>query len=359
MLRCESVRTIFIMRILHLLPTNRFSGAENVACQIIKLFAEDQEYGMAYCSPEGPIRREVEDRGILYLGLDSFSIEEVRWVIKEYQPELIHAHDLRASVASVLAGGKIPIVSQIHCNPDSNRRVSLRSLLFYVAARRLKHIFWVSRSSYESYYFHSRLKDKSTILYNVIDEADVVSKACSCSVVSDYDVTYLGRLSEEKDPLRLMRVLRLSINRMPDLKVAVVGSGEMEQQTKAECQRLGIEQNVTFMGFMSNPLGILKSSKVMVMTSKREGTPMCVLEAQALGIPVVSTPTDGVKDVITDGENGFLSNDDAVLTDRIVSIVSSKELFDRLSAVSLEKSHKYNDLAAYKQTLDFVYQQSR
>ncbi len=314
---------------------------------------------MAYCSPEGPIRREVEERGIPYIGLESFSVGEVRRVIKEYQPELIHSHDMRATLASVLFRGKVPVVSQIHCNPDSNRRISVRSLLFYVVARKLKHVFWVSRSSFESYYFHNRFKDKSTILYNVIDEAEAVSKACSCSVVSDYDVTFLGRLSEEKDPLRLMRVLRLSIDRMPNLKVAIVGSGEMEQQTKDECLRLGIESNVTFMGFMSNPLGILKSSKVMVMTSKREGTPMCVLEAQALGIPVVSTPTDGVKDVITDGENGFLSNEDGILADRIVSIVSSKELFNRLSAISLEKSHKYNDLAAYKQTLDFVYQQSR
>lgn len=347
------------MRILHLLPTNRFSGAENVACQIINLFKGDQEYEMAYCSPEGPIRKEVVDKGIRFIGLDSFTIKDVRRAIKEYRPDLIHAHDLRASMFAVLVGGKVPVVSQIHCNPDANRRVSSRSLLFYVTSILLKHIFWVSQSSFDSYCFHERLTDKSTILYNVIDEKDVVSKAYSSSESSDFDVTYVGRLSEEKDPLRLVRVLRLSINMLPGLKVAVVGSGEMEQQTKDECHRLGIDSNVTFMGFMSNPLGVLKSSKVMVMTSKREGTPMCVLEAQALGIPVVSTPTDGVKDVIFDGENGFLSNDDEVLADRIANIVSSKDLFDRLSADSLKKSHNYNDLAAYKQTLDYVYQQSR
>ncbi|MBQ6300893.1 MAG: glycosyltransferase [Bacteroidales bacterium] len=347
------------MRILHLLPTNRFSGAENVACQIIKLFAEDQEYGMAYCSPEGPIRREVEDRDIPFIGLESFSIGEVRRAIEEYQPDLIHAHDMRASLMAVIVGGRVPVISHIHVNSTANNRLSLRALTFLLAAIWSKHVFWVSNSTYEGYFFRNCICKKSTVLYNVINEKEVRQKALSADSTDSFDVAYVGRLSEQKDPVRLMKVIKSVVGRLPNLRVAVVGSGEMEQQTKAECQRLGIEQNVTFMGFMSNPLGILKSSKVMVMTSKREGTPMCVLEAQALGIPVVSTPTDGVKDVITDSENGFLSNDDEELADRIVSIVSSKELFDRLSAVSLEKSHKYNDLAAYKQTLDFVYQQSR
>lgn len=347
------------MRILHLLPTNRYSGAENVACQIIKLFAEDQEYGMAYCSPEGPIRREVEDRGIPFIGLESFSIGEVRRVIKEYKPDMIHAHDMRASLMAVLVGGRVPVISHIHVNSTANNRLSFRSLAFLLAAIKSKHIYWVSNSTYEGYFFRNCISKKSTVLYNVINEEAIRQKALSADTPDSFDVAYVGRLSEQKDPVRLMKVIKSVVGRLPYLKVAVVGSGEMEQQAKAECQRLGIESNVTFMGFMSNPLGILKSSKVMVMTSKREGTPMCVLEAQALGIPVVSTPTDGVKDVIADGENGFLSNDDEVLADRIVSILFSKELFGRLSAASLEKSHKYNDLAAYKKILDFVYQQSR
>lgn len=349
----------YIMRILHLLPTNRFSGAENVACQIINLFNGDQEYVMAYCSPEGPIRKEVVDRGIRFIGLDSFTIRDVRCAIKEYRPDLIHAHDMRALIMAVLIGGKLPVISHIHVNSTANNKISVRSLAFLFAAVKSKHIYWVSNSAYEGFFFKNCICNKSTVLYNVINEGDVKQKALSANTKDSFDVAYIGRLSEQKDPIRLMRVIKSVVERLPGLKVAVVGSGEVEQQTKAECKRLGIERNVTFMGFMSNPLGVLKSSKVMVMTSKREGTPMCVLEAQALGIPVVSTPTDGVKDVIFDGENGFLSNDDEVLADRIASIVSSKDLFDRLSADSLKKSHNYNDLAAYKQTLDYVYQQSR
>ena len=350
---------MFIMRILHLLPTNRFSGAENVACQIINLFSGDKEYEMVYCSPEGPIRKEVVDRGIHFIGLDSFSIKDVRRAIKEYQPDLIHAHDMRASLMASIFVGRVPVISHIHVNSTANNRLSVRSLAFLFSAIRSKHIYWVSKSTYEGFFFKNCIYDKSTVLYNVINEEDVRQKALSADTTDSFDVAYVGRLSEQKDPVRLMKVINSVVRRLPNLKVAIVGSGEMEQEIKAECKHLGIERNVSFMGFMSNPLGVLKSSKVMVMSSKREGTPMCVLEAQALGIPVVSTPTDGVKDVISDGENGFLSNDDEELADRIIDIVSSKELFNRLSAASLEKSHKYNDLAAYKHTLDYVYQQCR
>ena len=266
---------------------------------------------------------------------------------------------MRALLLAVLCCYKKPVISHFHCNPKENNRLSRRSLLFWMLSLRVKHIFWVSKSSFECFYFHNMLAKKSSILYNVINEEDVRQKALSADTTDSFDVAYVGRLSEQKDPVRLMKVINSVVRRLPNLKVAIVGSGEMEQEIKAECKHLGIERNVSFMGFMSNPLGVLKSSKVMVMSSKREGTPMCVLEAQALGIPVVSTPTDGINDVISDGENGFLSNDNEELADRIVDIVSSKELFNRLSAASLEKSHKYNDLAAYKHTLDYVYQQCR
>ena len=346
------------MRILHLLPTSRFSGAENVACQIMSFFSGNPDYEMAYCSPEGPIRKEVEGTGIHFIGLESFGRKEIRKAIKEYQPDLIHAHDMRATLMSAVISGNLPVVSHIHCNARGNNKLSARSVLYYLSSLKCKHVIWVSKSAYDNYFFHRLISQKSTILYNVIDEEDLKQRSESGDNQLSSDVVYVGRLSEEKDPIRLMNILRLVADALPDVKVAIVGSGDMEEQTKAECHRLGLDKNVSFTGFIPNPSGIMKSSKVMVMTSIMEGTPMCILEAQALGIPVVSTPVGGIVDVITDGENGFLSNEDSVLAERIISLVSSEALFEKMSADSLVKSHKYNDIEAYRQTLDYIYKQS-
>lgn len=346
------------MRILHLLPTNSFSGAENVACQIIGLFSGNPDYDMAYCSPEGPIHKEVEGRNIRFIGLESFSRKQIRKAIKEFKPDVIHAHDMRATLMSAVIKGNLPVVSHIHCNAKGNNRPSVRSVLYYLSSLKCEHVLWVSKSAYDNYFFHRQLSRKSTILYNVIDEVDLKLRSESGDNQLCSDVVYVGRLSAEKDPIRLMNILRSVADALPDVKVAIVGSGEMEEQTKAECHRLGLDGNVSFTGFIPNPSGILKSSKVMVMTSIMEGTPMSILEAQALGIPVVSTPVGGIVDVITDGENGFLSDEDSVLAERIIDLVSSETLFEKMSSDSLEKSHKYNDIEAYRQTLDCIYKQS-
>ena len=143
------------MRILHLLPTNKFSGAENVACQIINLFSGNTDYEMAYCSPDGPIRKSVEEKGIRFISLESFSFRQARKAIGEFKPDLIHAHDLKASLLAVLVGRSVPVVSHVHVNSEDNHRLSIRSLAYLYAFTECKHIFWVSNSAYKEFYFNN------------------------------------------------------------------------------------------------------------------------------------------------------------------------------------------------------------
>lgn len=134
----------------------------------------------------------------------------------------------------------------------------------------------------------------------------------------DFDMIYLGRLTYQKDPQRLMRLSAALKARKPDIKVAVVGAGELEEETKALCRELDLQDNVHFLGFQSNPIKMVADSKAMILTSRWEGTPMCALEAMALGTPVVSTPSDGMKDLIENGVDGYLSDEDAVLAEDIL-----------------------------------------
>ena len=95
----------------------------------------------------------------------------------------------------------------------------------------------------------------------------------------------------------------------------------------------------------------------MLMTSRWEGTPMCALEAMALGVPIVSTPVDGLKELIEEGENGFLSNDDDLLADRIYSLIMDNDLQKRFSAKEQEKFSVLNSLVDYKNTLKICYEE--
>ena len=167
----------------------------------------------------------------------------------------------------------------------------------------------------------------------------------------DYDVIYLGRLTFPKNPQRLMKVFRLVKERKPDVKIGVIGTGDMEDETIGLAQEYSLLDNVQFLGFQSNPLKMLYDSKVMVMTSRWEGTPMCVLEAMALGVPIVSTPVDGLKDLIKNGENGYLSDDDEVLADKICEIVNSQQTHDSMGKLSKEISAETQNKQIYKEKI--------
>ena len=312
------------MRVLHVLASNKYSGAENVVCQIIKMF--DGEIEMAYCSPDGQIRNALIERNISFLPIAQLSKRELKRVIKQYQPDIIHAHDMRASFVVSRAKGKIPFLSHIHNNAFNSRGVSLKSIAFLLAGLKAKHIFWVSESAYKDYRFSRFLNKKGSTLYNVIDIEELYKKMREDDKEYDYDIIYLGRLTYPKNPQRLIKVLEMVIRQKPATKIAIVGTGELEEDTKRLARELQIYKNIDFLGFVSNPLKILHDSKVMVMTSRWEGTPMCVLEAMALGVPIVSTPVDGLKDLIENEKNAFLCDLDINLAEKILSIINDKNV---------------------------------
>ena len=344
------------MKVLHLLCSNQYSGAENVVCQIIGMMKNEDEYEMVYCSPDGQIRQALEERQIAFVPVQKMATCELRRVLTEEKPDIVHAHDMRASFIAALVCGKIPLVSHIHNNNFDSRGLSAKSVAYLLAAAKAKHIFWVSQSSYDGYAFSKLFETKSTVLYNIIDIDALYRKMNSDNQAYDYDIIYVGRLTFQKNPQRLMNVFRLVKEKMQDVKMAVVGTGDLEAETKALAEEYGLVDNVHFLGFQSNPLKMLHDAKVMVMTSRWEGTPMCALEAMALGVPIVSTPTDGLCDLVQDSVSGFLSNEDQILAERVIQLILDSQMRDKLSACAKNKSTEINDKEGYRQKLRTIYE---
>ena len=269
------------MKVLHVLYSKIYTGAEKVAAQIIKAF--EGRVDMAYCSLECEEVWEILDgMGIRHYGVEELTPATLSRVIREYRPDVIHAHDMRTSFVAALCCGKIPLISHIHNNAYDARGLSAKSIAYLLAGFRAKHIFWVSNSSYEGYVFHRLFAKKSSVLYNIIDAKRIFAMRDSDENTYDFDMIYLGRLTYQKDPQRLMRLSAALKARKPDIKVAVVGAGELEEETKALCRELDLQDNVHFLGFQSNPIKMVADSKAMILTSRWEGTPMCALEAMAL-----------------------------------------------------------------------------
>lgn len=344
------------MKVMHVLNSRIYSGAEKVVCQIIKSFREDEGMEMVYCSPDSEIVRQMlSEQGVTYLPMETMSTKELSRVIAEQKPDLIHAHDMRASFFSALCCGKIPLVSHIHNNAYDARGLSPKTVAYLLAGFRAKHILWVSNSSYEGYAFHKLFAKKSSVLYNIIDTEQIFEKKANDGNTYDYDMIYVGRLTFQKDPQRLMRLCARLKESKPDLKVAIVGTGELEAEVKTLCEELDIQSNVQFLGFQTNPIKMIHDSKAMILTSRWEGTPMCALEAMALGTPVVSTPSDGMTDLLDDGVNGYLTDDDAQMAACLLKIMNDPAHRAYLGENAKNKFAQINDAPKYKQAISDCY----
>lgn len=345
------------MKVMHVLNSRIYSGAEKVVCQIIKAFRSADNVEMVYCSPDSDIVRQMlEEQGVTYLSMQTMSVKELSRVIRQEKPDVIHAHDMRASFFSALCCGKIPLVSHIHNNAYDARGLSPKTIAYLLAGFKAKKILWVSNSSYEGYAFHRFFANKSSVLYNIIDEEQILDKKAQDGNTYDYDMIYVGRLTYQKDPQRLMGLCARLKELRPNLNVAIVGTGELEQEVKELCRELGIEENVHFLGFQPNPIKMVADSKVMILTSRWEGTPMCALEAMALGTPVVSTPSDGMKDIIQDGVSGYLTEDDERMAEVLLKIMTEPDHRRYLAENARKKFDEINDEAAYLRAIAACYE---
>ena len=336
------------MKVLCILNTNQYSGAENVVCQIILAMQNESNIEVAYCSRDGQIREALAERNIKFIPIKDVTVKEIKSVILEYKPDVIHAHDMYASFVSALACGKIPLISHIHNNAFDARRLSPKSIAYLLPAMKAKHIFWVSESAYKGYLFHKFFHKKSEILYNIINIDELYDRMHLDTSTYDYDIIYVGRITYPKNPQRLMKVFSEIVKKLPDVKIAVVGRGELEQEIKELAKELHLENNLEFLGFRPNPLKMMHDAKVMLMTSRWEGTPMCVLEAMALGLPLVSTPTDGVRELIESEVTGYLSDDDAEIVDKTVEILTEPEKQAKMSDAMKALAKKINNVEEYK-----------
>lgn len=340
------------MKILHVLNSVLFSGAENVACQIIQHFNNNIDCQMAYCSPySADVEKALQERGIKYYPVPSLSVRHLKGIVKRFKPDIIHSHDMKASFVSSFIKQNNRLIFHIHNNAFDSRRVSFKSIAFSFAAKKADHIFWVSKSSFEGFRFHERVKNKSEILYNIIDVESLYQRMHTDNASYDFDVIYAGRITYQKDPLRMINIFSKLVEKKGDLRIAVVGCGDMEDEARRMSSDLKLKSNVFFLGYMSNPLKIIHDSKILIMTSRWEGTPMVALESMALGTPIVTTPVDGLKDVIVNGDTGFMSDDDDELVGAIIRLLEDERLLKLMRAKCIDESKKRNDSSWFYESI--------
>ncbi|WP_242424626.1 glycosyltransferase, partial [Frankia sp. EI5c] len=128
-------------------------------------------------------------------------------------------------------------------------------------------------------------------------------------------VLVMSRLDPRKGIDKVIRAVADLPEHLASTRLAVAGAPSLDPTSGTSLRRLGAEllgDRVIFLGPRSDIADLLRASDVLVLASSLEGLPLSVLEAQACGRPVVSFPTAGIPEVVTDGATGLIARQDDV-----------------------------------------------
>lgn len=131
---------------------------------------------------------------------------------------------------------------------------------------------------------------------------------------------------------------------IPDAKLLLLGQGELMSEYQVDVKRKGMQEYVTFLGYRSDVNKICALSDVLVSASYQEGLPMNMIEAMAVGIPVVCSDIRGQRDLIKDGKNGYLFQlgDSERYCNRLVELYNNPELREAIKENNLRDVKKYS-----------------
>ncbi|MFH1314205.1 MAG: glycosyltransferase family 4 protein [Candidatus Eisenbacteria bacterium] len=138
----------------------------------------------------------------------------------------------------------------------------------------------------------------------------------------------LGRFTPIKNQKLMLLAARTVVKQHPDVLFLLVGDGKERGRLEQMGRELGLEDKLIFTGWLDSPYPVLSRMDILVLPSLWEGLGVTILEAMALGKPVVATKVGGIPEVVSDGETGLLvpSGDEEALASALHKLLSNPEL---------------------------------
>lgn len=330
--------------VLHVLKSNKFSGAEHVVTDIITSMPEVNSY---YVSQKGPIEEVLKNKGINFRMVDVLDRKSLQKVVREINPDIIHAHDFTASISAALCFSGNPVISHLHNNVPWMKKAGLRSLAYLVSALFYKKILVVSHSVLEEFIFRRFIKRKTIVIGNPVNTAEIRKKAEEGKEERYWDMVFVGRLSEQKNIPLLLDILEILSHKMNNYSIVVVGEGENEIYFRKEIIKRRLEEHVTMAGFQENPYPFMDHSKILLIPSKWEGFGLVAVEALAFGKPVVCSGAGGLDDIVDDSCGKKCGFDVAVYVDEIEKLLNDRDYYNRKCEGAVFRAKELDNFEGY------------
>lgn len=202
----------------------------------------------------------------------------------------------------------------------------------------------------------------SSVVYNSIHVNDVKEKALEIDV--DYKdlikpvFCSVGRLHSRKGYHNLVNIHRRLIDDGFEHSIVVLGDGEEKNNLTEEISQLGVEGSFKLLGTKINPYPYMKNADYFVLPTRSEAYPLVVNEALALEKPIISTNVGGIPEMIENGVDGILVNDDEQeIYDAMKKVFIQAELLEKIKQNTKESYKKLDSQKIYDQVTEIFEQQ--
>lgn len=275
-------------------------------------------------------------------------IMTLRKYFKSHKDSLVISFGTETNMFSILAafGLKQRLILSERNDPNKCSFISLRNFIY----------FWGKAFAFQTEdavrCFSTGIQKRSVVIPNPILQMPepYVGKR-------EKSIVAVGRLAAQKNHALLLHAFAKFAQEEPEYKLIIYGKGELEEELKALADKLGIYDKVIFAGFREDVLDEIKSSGMYVSSSDYEGISNSLMEAMALGLPVIATdcPIGGSRLCIENEINGLLipMQNKETLCQAMKRIVSDQEFAAQISCNAVQVRERFSVDKIARAWLDF------
>jgi glycosyltransferase involved in cell wall biosynthesis len=302
------------MRVLHLIPTLKFGGAERQARQLLLALAGRGVHVGLFSRLETGDAESLRAKGIAVSAIDSAGnyspklLLQLGTFVRSWQPDVIQTWLPMMDILGGIAGNtfRIPYIVSERCEGDfypAGLKTSLRTFFGGRAAA------IATNSAVGAAYWHAH--PHVHIIPNGVDLKGVSGAAPrQTESIQRPVLVCMARLAAQKNQARLIEAMTTVRERFPAALLQLLGDGPDRPQLEDLTKRLGLENNVQFAGFREDAWSWLKAADLALLVSHFEGTPNAALEAAAGGCPIVVSDIPAHRAAFSADDVVFVDKDD-------------------------------------------------
>jgi glycosyltransferase involved in cell wall biosynthesis len=345
------------LRVCHVMSADLWAGAEvQVATTASYLIERPEVVLSAVLFNDGPLAGELRRLGVPVSVLDESRtsagqiVQELTRLLRLYAVDIVHTHRYKDTVLGAMAAalaGVPGLVRTVHGRSEPMRGWAQAKYRVYDTLDRAVLRWYANGMIAVSTVVAKSLEPLASSSAPVISLPNGINLSQVRPARFRRDVRHelgvdagtplvgaIGRLSPVKGHATFLEAARATLEAVPGARFVLVGDGELAAELKARAARLGIDRACAFLGARHDVYDLLSAMDVFVLPSLDEGIPMALLEAMAIGTPVVATAVGGVPEVVTDGTTGLLvpPADPAALAAACLALIRDRQRAQSLAA---------------------------